>query len=142
MFSEKYDKLFALTFSAEATYMHVLFEGRRPRHRGEILSSNSGCTLRVQVYLPPERLGFHQLWSDKQQNLPSAHQLCRMLAPFSTSSASLTPCPLPLPIQKGVQMQGIGSNTVNLSLRALNSMPGTKGSWVWWRYPRVCGDSR
>jgi len=67
-----------------------------------MLSSNSGCTLRVQFYrdLSPERLGFHQLWSDKQQNLPSAHQLHCMLAPFSTSSASLTPCPLPLPIQK------------------------------------------
>ena len=92
-----------------------------------MLSSNSGCTLRVQVYLSPERLGFHQIWSDKQQNQPSAHQLLRMLALFSISSASLVPCPLPLPIQKGVQMQGIGNNTVNLSLRALNSMSGTKG---------------
>ena len=77
--------------------------------------------------LSPEHLGFHQLWSDKQQNQPSAQQLCRMLTLFSTYSAFLTLCPLPLPIQKGVKIQGIWNNTLNLSLRALNSMSGTKG---------------
>jgi len=84
-----------------------------------MLSSDCGCPLRVKVHLARDKVH----WTHASKYQPQAYQLRLMLASLTISSAPVI-FQYPPPIQKVVQMQAIGANTVDLSLNALNAMSG------------------